>query len=142
MMGAEKAAAGLKLIGYVDQLREIEASRLSGKLKPVQAGSLREKVLCDGIILVANYFGVMLKPIIAIDANGELPIVSQGLQAFDLVGAPFSKDFCDTITKYTKPRCGMPGTVAVMNPEHSNWCRINHFDAERMLFGVVETMVV
>jgi hypothetical protein len=23
-----------------------------------------------------------------------------------------------------------------MNPEHSNWCRINHFEAERLVYAL------
>lgn len=137
----EKTAAGLKLMGLAERLRTIEAERVSGELKAVPAGNMREKVLCDGIITLARYFGVILKPITSIDSNGELPIVSQGLQASDLVGAPFSKDFCDALNTHTRPRCGMPGTVAVLDPTHANWCRINHFAAEGMIYAVVGAMV-
>lgn len=141
MSGLEKTTAGLKLMGLADTLQEIEADRLAGKLKPVQASNMREKALCEGILTVAKYFGVTLKPIVAIDSNGELAIVSQGLHVTDLVGEPFSKEFCDVLNTYSKPRCGMPGTVAVMNPEHANWCRINHFDAERLIHAVAAAMV-
>jgi hypothetical protein len=132
----ERITLEFKLIGHAERLREIEADRVAGKLKAVPAGRAREKELCDAVATVAKYCGVILKPINAIDSNGELPIVSQGVHISDLVGAPFSKEFCDVLTAHTKPRCGMPGTVAVMNPEHSNWCRINHFEAERLVYAL------
>jgi hypothetical protein len=135
-----KTAAGLKLIGLSERLREIESARAAGLVKPVQAGSLREKALCEGVATLARYFDVTLKPINAIDSNGELPIVSQGVHVTDLVGAPFSRDFCDVLNTVARPRCGMPGTEAVMDPDHSNWCRINHFEAEKMIHHVVEAM--
>jgi hypothetical protein len=141
MSGSEKMATLLKLIGIAERLREIESERVSGILKSVPAGTLREKALCDGVIAAAKYFDVTLKPIYGIDSNGELPIVSEGLHVWDLVGKPFSKDFCNVLNTRTKPRCGMPGTVAVMDPDHSNWCRINHFEAERMVYAVVDSMV-
>jgi hypothetical protein len=134
----ERVTLGFKLIGHAERLREIEAERVSGKLKAVPAGRAREKELCESVATVAKYFGVILKPIYAIDSNGELPIVSQGVHISDLVGKPFSREFCDALTTHTKPRCGMPGTVAVMNPEHSNWCRINHFEAERMILAIAD----
>lgn len=136
----ERVTMAFKLVGHAERLREIEAERAAGKLKAVPAGMAREKELCDAVATVAKYCGVMLKPIHAIDSNGELPIVSQGQHISDLVGAPFSKEFCEVLTAHTKPRCGMPGTVAVMDPDHSNWCRINHFDAERLILAVVDAL--
>jgi hypothetical protein len=141
MSGLEKTAAGLKLIAVAERLREIEADRVAGRIKPIQAGDMRGKVLCEGVMTLALHLGVTLKAVNAIDANGELSIVSQGKNPWDASGVPFSKEFCDVLTAHTKPRCGMPGTVAVMNPENSNWCRINHFDCERMILAVVDSMV-
>jgi len=136
-----KTAAGLKLIGLAERLRAIESARVNGLMKPVPAGREREKALCDAVVTLAKYFDVILKPITSIDANGELAIVSQGEKATDLVGKPFSRDFCDVLNTCTKPRCGAPGFVAVMNPEHANWCRINHLEAEKMVFAVDRAIV-
>jgi hypothetical protein len=136
----ERVTMGFKLIGHAERLREIEAERVSGKLKAVPAGMAREKELCEAVATVAKYCGVILKPIHAIDANGELPIVSQGVHISDLVGAPFSKEFCAALTAHTKPRQACRSAVAVMDPDHSNWCRINHFDCERLVYAVADTV--
>lgn len=140
-MSLEKTAAGLKLIAVAERLREIETQRLAGIVKPVQAGDMRGKALCDGVMTLALHLGVTLKPILSIGTLGELAIVSQGANPWDVAGVPFSKDFCDALNTHAKPRCGIPGTVAVMDPDHANWCRINHFDAERMIYAVAEVVV-
>jgi hypothetical protein len=140
-MSLEKTANGLKLIAVAARLREIEAERVAGRIKPVPAGALREKVLCDGIMTLALAFGVTLKPIHAINSLGELSIASQGANPWDAAGVPFSSELCEVLNKHGRPRCGMPGTVAVMDPAHANWCIVNHFRAEQMIYAVADAKV-
>jgi hypothetical protein len=118
------------------ELISIEKQRVSGELKPVRAAGLREAALIRGVMAVAESMGVKLKPLYAIDARGELSIASAKVDAYrDLAGPAFSAEFCDALNTYCKPRCGIFPT-AVMEPVHSNWCRINHFDAERMVYAI------
>jgi hypothetical protein len=77
-MSLEKTANGLKLIAVAARLREIEAERVAGRIKPVPAGALREKVLCDGIMTLALAFGVTLKPIHAINSLGAIDCIARG----------------------------------------------------------------
>jgi hypothetical protein len=66
MSGLEKTAAGLKLIAVAERLREIEADRVAGRIKPIQAGDMRGKVLCEGVMTLALHLGVTLKAVNAI----------------------------------------------------------------------------
>lgn len=135
-------AAGGKLLHISKLLRDIEQARVSGMMKPTHAGEARQNALCEGIVLVAKYFGVTLKPILGIDANGELSIISQPETHGHLVGAPFSEEFCDVLNTHCRPRCGTVGTVSVMDPDHATWCRINHFDAEHLVYAVANEVVL
>lgn len=111
-----------------ESIKTIEEKRVSGELKPVPAGRTREALVCVGVFMLAENMGVILKPIPAFTSLGELEIASAD-------GTPFSKEFCDALNTHCKPRCGIFPT-AVMEPVHSNWCRINHFDAERMVHAI------
>lgn len=111
-------------------LKEVERKHVSGELKPVPAGRSREALLTVAVSAVAHSMGVTLKPMYSITPLGELEIASEN-------GVVFSKEFCDALNTYCKPRCGIFPT-AVMEPVYSNWCRINHFDAERMVHAIAD----
>lgn len=114
-----------------ESIKAVEAQRVSGEVKPVPAGRQREAFVCLGVFTLAESMGVTLKPIPCFTSFGELEIAS-------VDGKVFSKEFCDALNTHCKPRCGIFPT-AVMEPEHSNWCRINHFDAERMIHAIADT---
>jgi hypothetical protein len=141
MSGLQETVTGLKLVAVAERLRSIESDRLTGVIKPVLAGSIRERVLCEGVMTLAKYLGVTLKPICAINSLGDLSLVSQGANPWDAAGVPFSKEFCDVLNMLGRPRCGMPGTVALMDPANDTWCNINHFYAEKMILAVADAMV-
>jgi hypothetical protein len=109
-------------------IKEIERKRVAGEVKPVPAGNARSFLLIKAVSEMASTMNVTLKPMHAITTFGELEIASVN-------GVVFSKEFCDALNTYCKPRCGIYPT-AVMEPVHSNWCRINHFDAEKMIHAV------
>ena len=135
----QRDAAKREIIEMAMELRAIESARVSGELKPVQAGDKRETALIKGVVAVARYYGDTLKQIVGIDGRGELSIASKPENPFNLAGVPFSDSFCEALNTHTRPRCGVLPS-AVMEPEHSNWCRVNHFDAERMMFAVAEAL--
>lgn len=135
----QRDAAKREIIEMAMELRAIEAARVSGELKPVQAGDKRETALINGVVAVARYYGDTLKQIVGIDGRGELSIASKPENPFNLAGVPFSASFCEALNMHTRPRCGiLPG--AVMEPDHSNWCRINHFEAERMVLSIADAL--
>jgi hypothetical protein len=132
-----REVAKYDLLGAVQTLRAIEAARVDGSMKPVTAGDARSNALRIGFSAMARYFGVQLKPIHAIDGRGDLSIASATAKPWDIAGVPFSRGFCDVLNAHCSPRCGMPGTVAVMDPDHANWCKVNHFAAENALYAVM-----
>jgi hypothetical protein len=46
------------------------------------------------------------------------------------------------LNTHCRPRCGSIGTVAVMDPDHATWCRINHFEAEHLVYAVANEVVL
>jgi hypothetical protein len=131
--------AEFDVIEAAREMRAIEDARVSGTLRPVQAGDKRETALIKGVMAVARYYGDVLKPICGIDGHGELSLASQPAKPFDMAGVPFSAEFCEALNIHTQPRCGMfPG--AVMEPQNSNWCWIHHFDGERMVYAIAERL--
>jgi hypothetical protein len=105
------------------------------KLTPLQEAYRREKRIAHALMILANKHDVTLRTPLAIDANGEFSIVaSNGTQE----DGP--NDFCGhfgtfaAILNEHNPRCGIaPG--ASLLPQ-SGWCRMNHFDVEKMVFSI------
>lgn len=105
-------------------------------LPPVQAADARTTLLLKAVTEMAQEFGVELKPLHQIDANGELLI-----SAVD----PCSAVFCGYFNGFAKwlqtahPRTGVAGTTCKLD-ENSGWCRINHFGAERMVLAYADSL--
>lgn len=105
-------------------------------LAPVQAADARTTLLLKAVTEMAKEFGVELKPLHSIDANGELRVV-----AVD----PCSSVFCGYFNGFSKwlqtarPRTGVTGTTCKLD-ESSGWCLINHFEAERMVLAYADTL--
>ena len=97
-------------------------------LAPFQAGYKRETLLAAGLRTLASRFGLRFREPLYIDTNGEFSLVC----CSDIVGkAPcYGQPFVDLLNKHN-PRTGVYPTK-YMDPSN-NWCRINHFDVERML---------
>lgn len=108
---------------YSDYLKEQCAG-----LSPYAAGREREKLLALGLRLLGQQFSIKFKEPLQIDANGEFSLVCET----DIVGMlPFyGVAFVALLNKHN-PRTGILPTKH-MDPAN-NWCRINHFDVERML---------
>lgn len=100
--------------------------------KPVPLGQERERRLVAAVMLLAESFGTRLDPIHRIDARGELSIVGK-TDSWNSHHVQFGEPFAQALNTHTNPQCGVrPG--AIMDAR-STWCRINHFDAERMVLA-------
>lgn len=128
-----------EIVRLSDEMIRIENAQKSGDLLPVHASDQRETALIKGVMAVARYFGVSLKPICAIDSRGELSLATVSENPMHRAGDPFSDSFCDVLNRHAVTRCSV-NQRAMMDPAHSNWCKINHFDAERMVHAVADSI--
>ena len=85
-----------------------------------------------GLVSIAELCEVNLEAI-GIDANGEYQ-----LRALDAENP--RAEYCGQFGQFAeilnphKPRCGVMGTVAVLDADNG-WCRLNHFGAEKLVEG-------
>jgi hypothetical protein len=101
---------------------------LDHSLKPVQLGDAREKAIVNGLHALAAVFGKEIDYTF-IDANGELNFNILG--AAQGRGGEYGEDLAALLSQVPR-RMGISPTTSPMLPQN-NWCRINHFDAERLL---------
>lgn len=102
-------------------LHETHTEFAHNRLSPVAHGRAREAALIAAVTAMAAEMGVTLNPIYCIDANGELSLVTSGR---------YGEAYAGWLNKVSVRTGIYPG--ATMLPEGS-WCRINHFEAERLV---------
>jgi len=121
-----------------DRLRNaLEAYRnLDRTLKPVPFADAREKALIEFLHGLAEEYGKKIA-FTVIDANGEMNFNIEPSRpgAYD---AKYGEELAEWISMVPR-RCGIYPTDSKVLPEN-NWCRINHFDVERLLNIVAERM--
>lgn len=97
-------------------------------LKPVPFGNQREAAIVAGLHALAAHYGKEID-FTRIDGNGELDFnikgASRGLKV------EYGEELAAVISQVPR-RTGISPTVSAVLPEN-NWCRINHFHAERLL---------
>ncbi len=101
---------------------------LDTSLKPVPFGDAREKAIVDGLHALAGHFGKEID-YTYIDANGELNFFIKG--ASQGLGGEYGEELAALLSQVPR-RTGISATDAPVLPEN-NWCRINHFAAEKLL---------
>jgi hypothetical protein len=101
---------------------------LDESLKPVQLGDAREKAIIDGLHALAAHFAKEID-YTYIDANGELDFFVKGASRGH--GGEYGEDLAALLSQVSR-RTGVSPTNAAVLPEN-NWCRINHFEAEKLL---------
>ncbi|MNF20722.1 hypothetical protein D3C87_686450 [compost metagenome] len=110
---------------YLDPIiAELSAIEANQEIKPVEAGNLRDAAIAKGLRAIAAHYGKTLVEPLHIDANGEyrFTITNDGEYGNELVA----------LINHIPLRTGVSpskGTMLGCN----GWCRINHFDAERLL---------
>lgn len=115
---------------YVKEaVRAIDEAQNAGK--PVQIGDARQKALIDGLLALGKACGKTIKNPLAIDARGELNFNidndwprNPDVQGYGIELAAWLGE--------VPTRTGENATQSGVLPE-SNWRRINHFDAEKLL---------
>ena len=113
----------------VVKLNEIEQARLSGQLKPYPAGAQRMDMIIQGLKDIAQDYGFNLKSHIQCDSNGE--IMFSGKLDQDGFSPSFGSGLASLLnTIYV--RTGIQSCIGHVMPING-WCRINHFEAEKMI---------
>ncbi|MFL9610960.1 hypothetical protein ACKF11_12815 [Methylobacillus sp. Pita2] len=111
----------LKLVECALALQDNDKAFQNGKLGSVPHAYAREKLLIEGINLVASLHNVKLKQYTSIDTRGEITVFADG--------CTFGS-FAEVLNNHN-PRTGIaPG--AIMLPE-SSWCWVNHFEVESLV---------
>lgn len=117
--------------GHMSQSLEETIHRLwnlDTSLKPVPFADKREAAIVDGLNALAGNFGKEID-FTYIDANGELTFNIKG--ASRGLGGEYGEELAALLSQVPR-RTGISPTSSPVLPEN-NWCRINHFDAERLL---------
>lgn len=102
-------------------------------MSPWEAGRKRELMLAAGLRQLAIIHGITFREPLQIDAAGEFSLVvalpgERGMKS-DPCGE-YGETFVALLNRHN-PRTGIFPTKH-MDPRNG-WCRINHFDVERML---------
>ena len=109
----------------IDRLNNLDTS-----LKPLQLGAQREAALVDGLHALALSYGLEIE-FTCIDANGEMKFTTKG-------GAPYGEELAGLLSTIPR-RYGVQPTTAPCSPT-ATWGRLNHFDVERLLKAVGESL--
>ena len=105
-------------------------NNLDHTLKPVQLGDQREAALVDGLHALAAHYGLEIE-FTHIDANGEMKFTTKG-------GEPYGEELAAWLSTIPR-RYGIQPTTAPVTSS-ANWGRLNHFDVERLLKAVGESL--
>lgn len=120
-----------KLKEAVEALAVATTAFERGELKSVPYGNQREACLVQSLIALGEAFDLRFKQPLYIDSNGEFSLVvlhPDGRRP-EMGCGRYGEEFVKLLNKH-RPRTGVtPGTQSADN----GWCRINHFDAERMV---------
>jgi hypothetical protein len=103
---------------------------------PLETSRMRESMLATGLRILGAKHGLLFREPLQIDSNGEFSLVAAGADdgPYPSWGSQpcgtYGASFVALLNKHN-PRTGMLPTK-YMDPSNG-WCRINHFDVERML---------
>lgn len=110
-------------------VRALDEAQSAGK--PVQVGQAREKALIDGLMALAKACGKTIQNPLAIDSNGELNFNINNDWPRNPVVEGYGIELAAWLGE-VPTRTGEEATQSGVLPE-SNWRRINHFQAEKLL---------
>lgn len=125
-----------KVPGIVDEINNTHTALASGALKSVPASDKRISLLTEGLHALAADHDLEIAWTTC-DANGEFNFNIKG--SSDGTGKPYGEKLAALLSKiYTRTGINpSKGHVIAQN----NWCRINHFEAEKLLNIYVEELL-
>lgn len=121
-----------KLHQAVAQIHEANRRFLEREISSIQHRDLREAAIVEGLLALADSFGVTLRLPLHVDSNGEinLTVMPADGRNPDWYGCGvFGAQLVELLNAHN------PRTGTVPNPisEDNGWCRMNHFDVEKLL---------
>lgn len=121
----------------ISNLVQANADFSNNKLSSVEFSNVRQTALAEGLRALATKHGITLQEPLHIDSNGEFSIVAESDNPSDRrcgFTAHYGEAFAALLNKH-RPRTGIaPGSVCAEN----GWCRMNHFDVERLVMSCQE----
>lgn len=119
-------------------LARLDVAAANPEIKPVELGNLRSQALAQGLMSLAKDCGIELKPIGGIDARGEYSIVVIPTRENPLPdeAGEYGEKFAAWLS--TIPRRTGISPTSTPAYEKGGWCRVNHFDAEKLLRNYAE----
>jgi hypothetical protein len=114
-----------------DTLARLEQDFAAGRVSSLEHSRIRQDALGKALVAMAEDHGVTLQSPLYLDSNGEFSITAlhpNGGSPLQGCG-PFGEEFAAALTRH-KARTGTnPGILCADN----GWCRLNHFEAEKMV---------
>lgn len=111
------------------------------EISPVAHAREREAAVAKALRAVAADHQVQLQEPLSIDSNGEFSIIALGDdgQVTCRGGGRFGDAFAELLTR-NRARTGWPGPNVILGC--NGWCRLNHFEAEKMVSTYYDQLVV
>lgn len=128
-MNAALAAAALA--AAISALDEAKSQLAAGTLGPVDYGFARERNIAMALRAMAAAQGITLVEPVQVDSNGEYSVIAAHPEGHVLTHGcgKFGEAFARALTEH-KARTGVVATA--ISPDNG-WCRLNHFEAEKMV---------
>ena len=126
------------LFAAIEALQQTHADFKASKLSPLEHSRQREAAITLALEQVALEHGVTLQTPLHIDSRGEYSVVAlrpDGRNPAHYGSGLFVNGFNELLNAYN-PRCGVSAGATLL-PENG-WCRLNHFDAERLVVAFCE----
>ncbi len=116
-------------------LQQVNEDFSKGHTSAVAHGHTRAAAISAALTYMAKSFGVQLQSPGLIDGNGEFNLVALDGDRDPRLGCGrFGEKYVGWLNT-AKPRTGvLPSTLCADN----GWCRMNHFEAERMVLAYFE----
>lgn len=109
-----------------------QLAKAQGAGSPLQISRARGAALIQGLMDLAHASGAEISRPAGIDSNGEIAV--NGVGIYPSAGSPckpYGETFARVISLVPR-RMGMFPTSTPTPPENA-WCKIDHFDMERLL---------
>lgn len=116
----------------LEALEAVEASFVRAEVSALEHSRRREAAIAQALVAVAADQGLLLQQPLHIDANGEFSVVALKSESSNpqVEGtAAFGPVFAELLSRHGA-RMGMVGGYI---GESNGWCRLNHFEAARLV---------